>query len=486
MQTLAGMLAALEEKGALRPNRVKDYKTSLRYLAAALGYPALEQCPVCEVCRDPDQWLAALHAHFETLESAQRTISGQTRSNTRNNIRVVFRAAEVHGLLQAPLPPTLLPMRGNTSAFMDAFRRATPYAHIFGKERPDGHWLHPSQMPPDIVRGFEDYKDRCGERLRATTFTTYAGSLRGYVGYIIEVEGLSAPQWADLFQVARLKAFVRWHTQRRDNHTPSHAVNVVRMIGAMANVLEHPERTAIAAYRQTLKQPAPLRRHRDHWVERQKLEEVAQACLAEGRLPVHHTRKSRHPGLDRAGVFQRGVILALLVRLPLRQRNVREMQLGRHLAQDRMTGEWHVEFRGPDLKIGNRGQDVNTYTVNLSAFAPDWVTILEEYLTLYRPKFPNAASSRFVFLTQYGKPHSSRSLHAAVSEPVALHTGQRFYPHLMRTIWATAYIEETNDYQTAATMLGDTLQVCLKTYYKAERANQQAKASAFNTRTLGK
>lgn len=43
--TLADLLTALETRGALTASRVKDMKTSLRYLAVALGSASLEQCP---------------------------------------------------------------------------------------------------------------------------------------------------------------------------------------------------------------------------------------------------------------------------------------------------------------------------------------------------------------------------------------------------------------------------------------------------------
>ena len=60
-----------------------------------------------------------------------------------------------------------------------------------------------------------------------------------------------------------------------------------------------------------------------------------------------------------------------------------------------------------------------------------------------------------------------------------MRTGQRFYPHLIRTIWASEYLPATGDFTTAATMLGDTLAVVMKTYYDIVHKDQHAKASAF-------
>ena len=103
------------------------------------------------------------------------------------------------------------------------------------------------------------------------------------------------------------------------------------MIAAMAKVLEHRPAPGAGRLSPGAQEPAPLHTKRNHWVSLAKLEAVADACLAEGRAPLVPCGARRHPGSQRAGRFQRGLILKLLVRIPLRQRNVREMQLGEHL-----------------------------------------------------------------------------------------------------------------------------------------------------------
>ena len=65
------------------------------------------------------------------------------------------------------------------------------------------------------------------------------------------------------------------------------------------------------------------------------------------------------------------------------------------------------------------------------------------------------------------------------SSAVAMRTGRRFYPHMIRTIFATEFLEEEHDYAAAATLLGDTLAVVMKTYYNIEDKDQYAKAKTF-------
>jgi hypothetical protein len=65
-----------------------------------------------------------------------------------------------------------------------------------------------------------------------------------------------------------------------------------------------------------------------------------------------------------------------------------------------------------------------------------------------------------------------------------MRTGKRFYPHIVRTMWATEYLKETQDFQTAATMLGDQLRTVIATYYDVVHKEQIPKASAFLDKKL--
>jgi hypothetical protein len=479
--TLADLLTALTTRGVL-PGAANK-KTSLRYLADALGYPSLEACPVDDACRHEATWRAALETYFQTLTAKGRTISAGTRSNTRNNLRVVFRLAEAHGLLQTPLPSTLLPRPALREAWRRQQRATAPYKPVYRDHRGKSYWLPQREWSPELQEGWRTYRVACGGRIRETSFQSYVRLLETYWGYVLHIRGRT-PTWDDVFNKTELTEFVSWHAARVGRSTV-HARQVVIVAAAMANVLQRPERQALAAYRQGLKKPAPLHNKRVQWVSLKTLEEVADACLAEGRAPlVPAGKEASFPGKQRAGRFQRGVILKLLVRVPLRQRNVREMQLGKNLFKDPTTGHWHLEFAGDELKIGNRGPQVNKYELDLTAYRKEFIPILEEWLTEHRPKLPNATTSPFVFLTQRGNPHIQKTLHGDLADAVAMRTGKRFYPHLIRTIWATEYLQKKQDFQTAATMLGDQLQTVIKTYYDVVHKEQIPKASDFMDETL--
>ena len=481
--TFADLLATLETRGALHASRVKDMKTSLRYLAAALGQTSLEQCPVDAACQDPDRWGAALETHFATLTAQGRTISATTRRNTRNNLRTIFRLAEASGLLTQPLPARLL-TKLTRDAFLAELRATTPYWTTYHPQGPRHFGLPEAEWPPDIQAGWRAYRAQCGLRLRESTLLAHANRLVLYLGYLTHVRNRT-PTWDNLFDVATVDEFVRWHGVRMGRPIATMGLAVVQTIVAIANVIKHPAHRALADFRNTLPTPEPLHIKRQHVVSLREIEAVAEACLAEGRAPYSVGPHIRHPGLYRAMAFQRGTILKLLVRIPLRQRNLRELSLGTNLYEEQ--GHWHLHFSGSELKIGHRGAKVNTYHVDLTEHFPKLIPVLKEFLEVYRPRLPNPTASTLCFLTCNGNPYNGKTLREMLSLAVAMRTGKRWYPHLIRTTWATEYLtsDEKPDWTTAAVMLGDKVATVMASYHDLDDEAHHPRASAFVDKQLG-
>jgi hypothetical protein len=475
--TLADLLTELAARGAMKPSRVPAMKTSLKYLASALGHASPEACPADAACREEATWATALEDRWRTLETQGRRISAYTRRNVRNDIRKIFTLAAANGLLQAPLPPILVkaPQR---RAFEREHWKTNPYQATYRPQTGPRHFgLRQAQWPPDIQDGWRNYQARCGLRVRETTFQTYLRLLETYLGYLANICGRT-PTWSDVFDVAQLTEFVRWHAARVARSLSTLGRQLVISIAAIAKTIQHSHERELGDFAATLKPPLPLHTKRAHWVSLATLEAVAEDCLREARVPVVSTRGIRSPGLSRTTRFQTGLMLKFLVRIPLRQRNLREARLEHNLYQDQ-AGHWQLSFRGDELKIGTRGGRVNEFNLDLSEYCPDLILALQEFLQVYRPRIPGAATSPLLFLTKHGNPFAQDTLHDEIASAVAMRTGQRFYPHLIRTIWATEYLEKTQDFTTAATMLGDALGTVMRTYYDVVNKNQHAKAKAF-------
>jgi integrase len=296
----------------------------------------------------------------------------------------------------------------------------------------------------------------------------------GYLAHVYE-HGTYTPTWDDLFRVDLLRHFVRWHSARvgRDDAS-AHGVETVHTVAAMANVLEldPSRRLPLVAYARGLQRPAPLRdKRRYHWATLTDIEAVANSLLAEGRIPFVTRSKNQYPGAYRAVRFQLGLILKLLVRIPLRQRNVRELQYPRHLWRDTATGEWTLRFTGKELKVAMRNGRVNTFEVPLSRLYPNdgptpdtLIPTLEAFLTDYRPLLPNAKTSPYLFLTCRGNPYSSRTLGVEITSAMERRAGTRVNPHVIRDIVATTLLKQTKDYDMVAALLGNTVAMVMKHY----------------------
>ena len=63
-----------------------------------------------------------------------------------------------------------------------------------------------------------------------------------------------------------------------------------------------------------------------------------------------------------------------------------------------------------------------------------------------------------------------------------MRTGQRFYPHLIRTIWATEYLTATQDFTRRGDDAGDTVAVVMKTYYEWCTKTTTPKPRPFSAR----
>jgi hypothetical protein len=481
--TFAELFATLASRGVFK-KRAPAIKSSLRHLARALGAPTLELCEVSAACRDPAQWTAALATYLLTAGKKEGPVGAKNQSNIRNDLRVFFRLAEASGLLAAPLPPRLLKL-SQRKAFEDKAGKASPYYETY---RPKGRYrLIEADWPSDIQEGWHDYKDKCKGKIRPVTHEGYVRRLATFFGYLAHIRGLT-PTWEALFEVDLLREFVRWHAKRvgSDADTSAHAAHTVHTVAAIAKVqgLEASRRQPLALYSSQLRLPPPIHdKEQYHMLPLKEIEAVADALIAEGRVkPILHSAP-RHPGARKASRFQLGLLLKLMVRTPLRSRNLREIQLDKHLRHNKQTGEWSLRFVGKELKVATRKNKTNEHTVWLSRLYPadrdDFIPTLEEFLSVYRPLLPNGreGESPFLFLTCHGVPFSPRAIYEEVNVAVHRHTGVLFHPHMIRDIAATAILEREPNYDLVAALLGNTVHTVIKHYAHLIPEKLLAKAS---------
>ena len=101
------------------------------------------------------------------------------------------------------------------------------------------------------------------------------------------------------------------------------------------------------------------------------------------------------------------LIIRLLIRLPMRQRCIREMELEQNLYQDH-SGTWQIRFVGAELKVASRRGQTNRYEF---PFPRDLISLSEEWLKDWRPKLASPDDSHVIM--------NSRGHHFTKSKEVA-------------------------------------------------------------------
>jgi hypothetical protein len=471
---LTNLLDAVAATGTLRPSQLPSYKTSIGYLARALQCPDAQHCPQEVFARSQEALRDALDTY---LGSLQPLPSSHTVRNTRYNIRTLFKKAYKANILQPPglVPKSPIPIL----TLVKIASAASPYKK---------HYHHPpyglpiETWPSDILTYWNRYSTETRHTIRPVTLTGRMKYLKDYLGYLHTIAHDPVTTWDDLFSVDRFDAFVTWHGERVGVRYSMYGRAVISSLITIAGHFKHPQIQALKDYRRTLRLPEPMHNKHDHSLSRDELELVALSELHEAHKSF--STYTPHPGVIRASQHRRALILRILLRIPLRQRNIREMQLHRNLYQDAQE-HWWLSFRGEDLKVGQRKGRINTFSLDLTAYFPDIIDHLEEYLSVFRPRFPNASTSPYVFLSTSGGMFNDVNFTRDFTTFILKRTGKRCYPHLLRTLWVSEYFSEGGKPATAAYMLNDTPQTAIQKYYEFMDANHLQEASAFSQK-LGK
>jgi len=315
-------------------------------------------------------------------------------------------------------------------------------------------------------------------RQRLATFDGTIIEFECFFGYLVHVAGWdpSALCLADICNPDALRDYAMWHAENRTEGRLSRFIEKTLVdfltcakyyLKADSDVID-----AIAAMRAEW-DPLPVRDKRARWNSLAVLEEVGLAEYPEGRKFPNR--------LYAALAAQWSLIIRLLVRRPLRSRNIREMKLGHNLYQTGY-GEWVIEFRGKELKIARRNGRENIYRVT---WPEDLLAPLEEFLEKWRPLLDKNGDSEYVFLNQFGAPLSKNWLNRRIQRVIRKHTGRSTNIHLFRDIWATEFLSKTHNFTAAAQMMGDTMETILRRYMHLQECNSGQLVDDFMAQTLG-
>ncbi len=347
--------------------------------------------------------------------------------------------------------------------------------------------------------------------LRQTTFTTYWHAIRLFFGWMhrfqdvpleeLKLEMMADREWLDEFIAwgindrgngygwATLKGaaalnVAKWQHYRRSKQAKYRDIEEIEEIRALLLEIAHkrekePKRTAskemleekLLTFEQCVEVTKYLRK-----------------CCAPQRTRLERTGGKRsvagHRRPDRAIMqsWQRYLLIAILTYCPIRQRELRELEVGRTLFRE--EDGYVVRLQPDDHKTGSKtGKDREF------ALPSNLTADLDEWLNVWRPKIPTEHQRVFIRLApqkpnDVGKPYEGTKLSEVVSRAMYSATGvlyrepKRTSAHDFRRIaitWQRKYGNRDHD-EALAEMMGHSVREADRTYSQLTSRERTEKA----------
>jgi hypothetical protein len=480
MKALA-LLQMCESRGLIRPSRLKDFKTSLQKLADAAQIPlsALDLGAIALTYQD------TLQAYFTQLSPQP---SPHTQRNTFQNLAQLYRLTQATPGLRRSRPGKPDSGRLGYREANRAMKGHSPYSAYYHHPRyskPMKAW------PEDIAQSWQDYKASIAFEVKDKTLQTQDDYMRSYMGFNLTIDQPSIERWDQVFETARLLRFVTWHAtlvssrSKQAVRTTQLGVRLTDMLAAIAFRLERPEASALRKFRRKLPKAPPMHQtlRPEHHFTLAELDAVGLQIMGEAQIPTKTHIGVKYQGLRAAIAYQTGLLVRLWIRVPMRSRAMREMDIDGRLYRDERK-RWRLEYRGDQLKVDEMEGETNIFTVPWPA---DLTENLETYLREYRPRFPNASTLTELFLNSEGRPFTQDGIWERFRIAIFQSTRKRIWPHLVRTIWTDAYLDtHPGDWEGAAAMLNNSPLMVAHKYRRFRREQHLQKGLDFNAKIFGK
>jgi hypothetical protein len=344
---------------------------------------------------------------------APATLAANTRRNLANDIIALLRIGVEQGWL-APLPAPLL-----------SWRQRHPHPRRLGVPGVEGYLpktsygLNLDDCPPALRDGLTAYLRWCEApiaRDRDRRIVKRPISNRHVQDSLLRIAGFAVQHLHQPIETLTLEGIChpdvmeayanRWIETR--GKMTSGLDKAFRNVTALANHwLKDPElANNLLRLHRSLPAIEPVRQKERHWLSLQQLEEIGLSTHPKNprrvqeypylRWPCYWAKRDQSRNVLRVGM---SLMIRLLIRLPMRQRCLREMLLDKNLYRDH-AGVWQVRFIGTELKVARVKGTIGRYEF---PFPGDLVPLLDEYLTEWRPLIA-PPDEPHVFLNARGKP----------------------------------------------------------------------------------
>jgi hypothetical protein len=516
------------DQGFVKPSRIGPMRTAVKQYAAMFNLAA-DQLPSEQYQQPKDALFTFIEKHVNPM------VSPRTVANLKNNIRWLLDLAVQEDWIR-PLSDHTTLWRTRRPAYQQRLRRprldgSRWYNDAYGLLQPrDRTQLHPNLRaaldrqraglqfaPQALLDELDAYTRWCQSpyapdrpaKIKKRDIST--SQVVDYVcrvgGYAVHIAGIPLDQISldRLTDPTFVQNFVAWWVNTRRGRVTRTITGILARLHTIALYwLKQPERaSALRLILNSLDHAVgPVFDKEASLVSLQVLEQAGLALYPfhEAQLHRHNANRYLYRHLkDPAQYPLRGqwitqswsktgsrlmasLLIRLLVRVPMRQRNLREMQLHRNLRR-LSDGSWEIYFRGDELKVGARkGSGINEYR---QPFPRELETVLDEWLTHFRPRRLRDRDSSLLFVTKDGRPYRDTTMTTLFFTNVYRLTGLRTTIHMVRDSWAFEYLDATGDVAGCADKLGDTVETVLKHYAHVLKHRAQGRTDAWLQAHLG-
>lgn len=295
--------------------------------------------------------------------------------------------------------------------------------------------------------------------LRKVSVRAMEKEISQYLGYLHNIQSAlrdDATLLGTLSDREGVIGFIDWHIKVRcGGATRGYHENTLKQLAAFLEWLGGEQHTV--KYLKRIAKALVPKRVRDPFPERPiDYEEFVRGVMQalKEKKEGFENAKTRQESIWAACCFRDALILALLVCRPIRSRNVREVELGTNLYQDRSA--WKMRFLSHQAKARQYICD----------FPEQLVPWLEFYLDQVRPVLMGRRNTNVLFLTKSGCSLTAQDLWRRLRGIGEEYLGIATNPHLFRYLISSAYLAKHPDKldQMQALLGHSTMQTTIRCY----------------------
>ncbi|UCH64115.1 MAG: site-specific integrase [Fidelibacterota bacterium] len=203
---------------------------------------------------------------------------------------------------------------------------------------------------------------------------------------------------------------------------------------------------------------APVRDKKERLFSMDELEKIADGIQARRiREKKNAIKKGLIPNrMRQAQHVRRELLFRLIIQRPLRQKNIREIKIGKNLYKN-IKGIYVLSFEGSEMKNGR------PYKIS---FPKNLVTLLEKYLNDYRRILCNGHDNEYLFPSPNGGHICDRTVQSIIGRPAKQILRRSLNPHLIRDCIAYWWLQQNpGDYLFLSKLLGhEDVRTTIKCY----------------------